>query len=58
MVSSNCDGPFQVLFGIVDDPFWEREDNIVALKSIIERKMSFGSKFAIINHFFSKLLAM
>lgn len=40
---------------IVDDPFWECEDNVVALKSIIERKMSFGSKFAIINHFFSKL---
>jgi hypothetical protein len=41
---------------IVDDPFWECEDNVVALKSMIERKMSFGSKFAITNHFGPKLL--
>jgi hypothetical protein len=55
MVTSNCDGPFQVLLGIVDDPFWECEDNVVALKSMIERKMSFGSKSAITNHFGQKL---
>jgi hypothetical protein len=39
------------LFDIVDDPFWKCEHNVVALKSIIERKMSFGIEFAIINHF-------